>query len=164
MADSNSDQKFVEDVVKAIVNHPEDVKTERAVDEMGVLITLHINPADMGQVIGRQGQTARAIRTLLKIVGAKKYDEVKLHEGNLEAGATGILVYEGRHGVLATTPFDVESVSSDEGRDLTIHARGFLGEKLKHRNHERAVLQPRSVRLVRYHRLAGLSYITSPEL
>lgn len=65
------DQEFVEYVIKAIVNKPEDVKTERTVDERGVLITLHVNPDDMGYVIGRQGQTARSVRTLLKIVGAK---------------------------------------------------------------------------------------------
>lgn len=77
-----SDQQFVEYVVKALVAHPEDVRTERTVDEMGVLITLHINPADMGHVIGRQGQTARAIRTLLKIVGARNNARVnlKIHE------------------------------------------------------------------------------------
>lgn len=76
------DQEFVEGVVRAIVAHPEDVKTERKVDEMGVLITLHINPEDMGYVIGRQGQTARALRTLLKIVGAKNNARVnlKIHE------------------------------------------------------------------------------------
>lgn len=73
-----ADQEFVEMIVKAIVSHPEDVKTERQVDEMGVLITLHINPEDMGYVIGRQGQTARSIRTLLKIVGAKNNARVNL--------------------------------------------------------------------------------------
>ncbi|MCK9588891.1 MAG: KH domain-containing protein [Terrimicrobiaceae bacterium] len=78
MAGKQDDQQFVEDVVKSIVNNPNDVNTERTVDEMGVLITLHINPADMGQVIGRQGQTARAIRTLLKIVGAKNNARVNL--------------------------------------------------------------------------------------
>lgn len=72
------DQLFVELIVKAIVNHPDDVRTERIIDEMGVLITLKINPADMGYVIGRQGQTARAIRTLLKIVGARNNARVNL--------------------------------------------------------------------------------------
>lgn len=75
---SYQDQEFVEMVVKAIVGHPEDVRTERIIDERGVLITLHINPADMGYVIGRQGQTARSIRTLLKIVGAKSNARVNL--------------------------------------------------------------------------------------
>lgn len=72
------DQEFVEYVVQALVNNPKDVKTERTVDERGVLITLHINPADMGYVIGRGGQTARALRTLLRIVGAKNDARVNL--------------------------------------------------------------------------------------
>src|SRR3989339_1568008 len=82
MAAKHDDQEFVEHVVKAIVANPGDVKTERTVDEMGVLITLHLNPADMGYVIGRQGQTARAIRTLLRVVGAKNNARVnlKIHE------------------------------------------------------------------------------------
>lgn len=65
-------------IVKAIVNNPGDVKTTRTIDERGVLITLDINPSDMGYVIGRQGQTARSIRTLLKIVGAKNNARVNL--------------------------------------------------------------------------------------
>jgi len=72
------DQEFVEHVVKALVDHPDDVKTERTVDEMGVLINLHLHPEDMGQVIGRSGQTAKAIRTLLRVVGAKNQARVNL--------------------------------------------------------------------------------------
>lgn len=72
------DQEFVEYIVKQLVDHPEAVKTERSVDEMGVLITLHLSPEDMGQVIGRQGQTAKAIRTLLRVVGAKRKARVNL--------------------------------------------------------------------------------------
>ena len=78
MAERFQDQEYVEYVVKGIVGHPDDVKTERTIDERGVLITLHINPEDMGYVIGRQGQTARSIRTLLKIVGAKNNARVNL--------------------------------------------------------------------------------------
>jgi len=78
MEAKQSDQEFVEYIVRAIVANPNDVKTDRTVDEMGVLITLHLNPSDMGYVIGRQGQTARAIRTLLKIVGAKNNARVNL--------------------------------------------------------------------------------------
>ncbi len=76
--DNHQDIDFVEYIVKAIVQNPEDVKIDRTVDEMGVLLTLHINPADMGQIIGRKGQTARSIRTLLKIVGAKNNARVNL--------------------------------------------------------------------------------------
>lgn len=78
MADTFKDQEFIEYVVKSIVNHPEDVTSERTIDERGVLITLHINQEDMGYVIGRQGQTARALRILLKIVGAKDNARVNL--------------------------------------------------------------------------------------
>jgi len=76
------DQEFVEYVVKALVDSPDDVSSERTVDEMGVLITLKVNPTDLGQVIGRQGQTAKAIRTLLRVVGAKNHARVnlKIHE------------------------------------------------------------------------------------
>ena len=75
---AEQDQQFVEYVVKSLVDHPDDAKTERTVDEMGVLISLHLHPEDMGQVIGRQGQTAKAIRTLLRVVGAKHKARVNL--------------------------------------------------------------------------------------
>lgn len=78
MEGKERDQEFVEYIVRNIVNHPDDVKSERIVDERGVLITLHIHPEDMGYVIGRQGQTARSLRTLLKIVGAKNNARVNL--------------------------------------------------------------------------------------
>ncbi|MBW6440508.1 KH domain-containing protein [Patescibacteria group bacterium] len=68
---NTKDKDFVEYIVKSIVDNPEDVKIERTVDEMGVLISLNINPEDMGQVIGRQGSTAKSIRTLLRVIGAK---------------------------------------------------------------------------------------------
>ena len=60
------DVKFLEVIVKTLVDNPDDVKIARTVDEMGVLITLDVNPADMGKIIGRQGNTAKAIRTLLR--------------------------------------------------------------------------------------------------
>ena len=74
----NADQEFVEFVVKSLVNVPDDVSTVRTVDEMGVLLTLKVNPSDMGVVIGKQGQTARALRTLLRVVGAKNNARVNL--------------------------------------------------------------------------------------
>lgn len=72
------DQEFLEYVVKALVDNPSDVIIDRTIDAMGVLLTLKINQADMGQIIGRQGQTARAIRTLLRVVGAKNNARVNL--------------------------------------------------------------------------------------
>jgi predicted RNA-binding protein YlqC (UPF0109 family) len=72
------DKEFVEYVVKALVDNPSDVVVDRKVDEMGVLITLSINPVDMGKVIGRQGNTAKALRTLLRVVGMKNNARVNL--------------------------------------------------------------------------------------
>jgi len=78
MKANETDKEFLEYVVKALVNHPEDVKIDRQVDEMGVLLTLKVNPLDMGQIIGRSGSTAQAIRSLLKIVGVKNHARVNL--------------------------------------------------------------------------------------
>lgn len=72
------DVKFVEEVVKMLVDNPDDVKVDRKVDEMGVLISLTVNPADMGMVIGREGATAKALRTLLRVVGARNNSRVNL--------------------------------------------------------------------------------------
>lgn len=76
MADADKD--FVEMVVKAIVDHPEDVKTKRSVDEMGVLIELTVHAEDMGKIIGKEGRTAKSIRTLLRVLGAKNNARVNL--------------------------------------------------------------------------------------
>ena len=83
---AEKDQEFVEFVVKSLVDHPDDVKSDRTVDEMGVLISLHLSPEDMGQVIGRQGQTAKALRTLLRVVGAKHKARVNLKIVEPEGG------------------------------------------------------------------------------
>ena len=74
----NSDQEFLEYVVKMLVDNPSDVKVNRQVDEMGVLLTLDVNAADMGKVIGRSGNTAKAIRILLRVVGMKHNARVNL--------------------------------------------------------------------------------------
>ena len=74
----DQDKDFLEYIVKSVVGHPEDVQVDRKIDEMGVLLSLKINPEDMGYIIGRKGQTAQAIRTLLKIVGAKNNARVNL--------------------------------------------------------------------------------------
>lgn len=73
-----TDKEFLEYVVKALVDNPNDVKIDRTLDEMGVLISLTVNPADMGKIIGRMGNTAKAIRTLLRIIGMKNNARVNL--------------------------------------------------------------------------------------
>lgn len=114
------DQEFLEYVVKGLVEHPEDVKIARAVDEMGVLLTLDLHPDDMGKVIGRSGNTAKAIRTLLRVVGMKHNARVnlKINEppGGMRAGGesgsagTG---WDGSH----ETPSSPQMKSVDEAME-----------------------------------------------
>ncbi|MFA6338796.1 MAG: KH domain-containing protein [Candidatus Paceibacterota bacterium] len=80
------DAEFLDYVIRALVDNPSDVKIVRTVDEMGVLITLVVNPADMGKIIGRSGNTAKAIRTLLRVVGMKNNARVNLKIEEPEGG------------------------------------------------------------------------------
>lgn len=73
-----SDRDFIEYVVKQIVDEPEAVVVTRVVDELGVLITLKVGKFDMGKVIGKSGQTAKALRTLLRVIGSKNNARVNL--------------------------------------------------------------------------------------
>lgn len=68
---STIDQQFVEYIVKSLVGHPDDVAVERIIDEKGVLLTLTVNPEDLGRVIGKRGVTAQSLRTLLRALGTK---------------------------------------------------------------------------------------------
>ncbi len=81
-----NDKEFLEYIVKELVDNPKDVKVERKVDEMGVLLSLKVNPADMGQIIGREGSTAKAIRNLVRIVGLKNHARVNLKIEEPEGG------------------------------------------------------------------------------
>jgi len=90
MAAKEADQEFVEYVVKALVTNPDAVQVARSVDDMGVLLELTVDPADMGKVIGKAGATAKSIRTLLRVLGAKSDARVNLKivepEGSEHAG------------------------------------------------------------------------------
>ena len=78
MAKKENDVEFLEYVVKSLVDNPDAVKAVRTVDEMGVLITLSVAPEDMGKIIGRMGNTAKALRILLRVVGMKNNARVNL--------------------------------------------------------------------------------------
>ena len=80
------DKEFLDFLIKALVDNPADVKITRTVDEMGVLLTLDLNPADMGKIIGRKGNTAKAIRTILRVVGMKNNARVNLKINEPEGG------------------------------------------------------------------------------
>lgn len=68
---STIDQQFVEYIIKTLVTYPDDVLVERKIDEKGVLLTLTVNPEDLGRVIGKRGATAQSVRTLLRALGTK---------------------------------------------------------------------------------------------
>ncbi len=78
MSEKELDYQFLDYVVRSLVDYPESVKIDRTVDEMGVLLTLGVNKEDMGKIIGRQGNTAKAIRILLRVVGMKNNARVNL--------------------------------------------------------------------------------------
>ena len=68
---SSIDQQFVEYIVKSLVSYPDDVVVDRIVDEKGVLLSLTVNPEDLGRVIGKRGATAQSLRSLLRALGTK---------------------------------------------------------------------------------------------
>ncbi|OHA08940.1 MAG: hypothetical protein A3A44_00055 [Candidatus Sungbacteria bacterium RIFCSPLOWO2_01_FULL_60_25] len=86
MAHDYADAEFLEYVVKALVDEPDKVHVDRKVDEMGVLLTLKVSAPDMGKIIGRSGNTAKSIRSLLRVVGMKNNARVNLKIEEPEGG------------------------------------------------------------------------------
>lgn len=80
------DQQFVEYIVKTLVNNPDKVEVERRIDEKGVLLSLSVDPEDVGRVIGRRGVTAQSIRTLLRALGTKNEAHYNLKIVNMDQG------------------------------------------------------------------------------
>lgn len=78
MTESHKDRDFIEFVVKNIVDNPDEVEIERTIDDLGVLITLKVAKEDMGKIIGKSGQTAKAMRILLRLIGSRTESRVNL--------------------------------------------------------------------------------------
>ena len=109
---STIDQQFIEYIVKSVVGHPDDVVVDRIIDEKGVLLTLTVNPEDLGRVIGKRGVTAQSLRTLLRALGTKnnaRYN-LKIVNNDGQVGAT-ISDYETRTSDDQTAPTPVVSVT-----------------------------------------------------
>jgi predicted RNA-binding protein YlqC (UPF0109 family) len=85
-----TDQEYVESIVKPLVDNPDDVVTTRVLDERGVLVQLTVNQADMGKVIGREGRTAKAIRSLLRVFGARSNARINLKIVEPDGGEVAI--------------------------------------------------------------------------
>lgn len=126
---STIDQQFIEYIVKSVVGHPDDVAIERVIDEKGVLLTLTVNPEDLGRVIGKRGVTAQSLRTLLRALGTKndaRYN-LKIVNNDGQTGAT----YSSDDAHVSTETDAVESVTDeavDNSSDYTRKTRQELAE------------------------------------
>ena len=120
---STIDQQFVEYIVKTLVNNPDKVKIERAIDEKGVLLSLSVDPEDVGRVIGRRGATAQSIRTLLRALGTKNDARYNLKIVNTDENSNLETTGES---MAARTVEDYEEESEDS--TLTKNTRAELAD------------------------------------
>lgn len=107
------DKEFVEYIVKEIVDNPDKVKIERKIDEMGVLLELTVDPSDMGKVIGKDGNTAKSIRTLLRVLGAKNNARVNLKIIEPEGGRGDMAAKPAAPAPVDTKPAEAPAPASD---------------------------------------------------
>lgn len=114
---STIDQQFIEYIVKSVVGHPDDVIVERVIDEKGVLLTLTVNPEDLGRVIGKRGVTAQSLRTLLRALGTKNDARYNLKIVNND-GQTGAVISSDERETVSTASEAVET-STEETVDNT---------------------------------------------
>lgn len=129
------DQQFVEYVVKSLVENPDAVKVERSVDDMGVLLELTVDPNDMGKVIGKAGATAKSIRTLLRVLGAKSDERVNLKIVEPEGSERPVRQEEAKVDEPATAEEEVEEAEEiapeteeEEESDLQARTRADLAD------------------------------------
>ena len=120
---STIDQQFVEYIVKTLVNNPDKVNIDRAIDEKGVLLSLSVDPEDVGRVIGRRGATEQSIRTLLRALGTKNDARYNLKIVNTDDNAS--LETTGEP-TTARTVKDYDDSSEDS--DLTKNTRAELAD------------------------------------
>ena len=71
MEDGGSMRELVEVIAKALVDIPDEVKVNEVEGQQTTVLELRVAPADLGKVIGKQGRTARAVRTILGAAGMK---------------------------------------------------------------------------------------------
>ncbi len=118
---STIDQQFIEYIVKSVVGHPDDVLVDRIIDEKGVLLTLTVNPEDLGRVIGKRGITAQSLRTLLRALGTKNDARYNLKIVNND-GQVGATVSSDEAPSPETTPVAVstETVAVESATDEAV--------------------------------------------
>jgi predicted RNA-binding protein YlqC (UPF0109 family) len=64
-------KELVEAIAKALVDNPDEVQVRAIEGEQATVLELRVHPSDLGKVIGRQGRTAKSIRTILGAAGSK---------------------------------------------------------------------------------------------
>lgn len=123
---STIDQQFVEYIVKSLVGHPDDVVVERIIDEKGVLLSLTVNPEDLGRVIGKRGITAQSLRTLLRALGTKNDARYNLKIVNSDGGRDEVLISSDDDAAGAVDSSTEESVDNES--DYAKKSRKELAE------------------------------------
>ena len=121
---STIDQQFVEYVVKSLVENPDDVVVERLIDEKGVLLTLTVNPEDLGRVIGKRGGTAQSLRTLLRALGTKNDARYNLKIVNNDG-------FTGNQSSQSSSSDDGESSVVDNSTDEVVETRSSFAENAR---------------------------------
>ena len=112
---STIDQQFVEYIVKSLVGNPDDVVVERIIDEKGVLLSLTVNPEDLGRVIGKRGATAQSLRALLRALGTKNDARYNLKIVNNDQPDDGSTRVTSSQDDTTSQPVDEpQAVSTDE--------------------------------------------------
>ena len=124
------DQQFVEYIVKTLVNNPDKVVVDREIDERGVLLSLSVDPEDVGRVIGKRGATAQSIRTLLRVLGTKNGARYNLKIVNTDEEGAAPVAHESADepAEAAATEADAAAGAATEDNDLAEKTRAELAD------------------------------------
>lgn len=124
------DQQFVEYIVKTLVNNPDKVVVDREIDERGVLLSLSVDPEDVGRVIGKRGATAQSIRTLLRVLGTKNGARYNLKIVNTDEEGAAPVAHESADEPAETvaTEADAAAGAATEDDDLAEKTRAELAD------------------------------------
>jgi len=125
------DQQFVEYIVKTLVNNPDKVAVDRKIDEKGVLLSLTVDPEDVGRVIGKRGVTAQAIRVLLRALGTKQDARFNLKIVNTDEGVEKKPVEAKTEKPAAEEPVDEPEEADEDEDDNEEETSSELAEKTR---------------------------------
>ena len=122
------DQQFVEYIVKTLVNNPDKVVVDREIDERGVLLSLSVDPEDVGRVIGKRGATAQSIRTLLRVLGTKNGARYNLKIVNTDEEGAAPVAHESADEPAEAAATEADAAAATEDDDLAEKTRAELAD------------------------------------